>query len=264
MYARRRRTIITLLFLIAGLLVAVDLVRGNSPGGDQLGAPAAATRPSSASAAPSPTPSLSSSAKPSPTAPPTVLQDGPGTYRIVAGTGEVAGQSGTLLRYRVAVEDGITNVDPAGFAAAAEKTLGDPRSWIAGGDIRLQRVGPDAAYDFTLYLATPKTVDALCAPLLTDGYTSCRNGNSVAINLARWLLGVPNYGASMEVYREYAINHEVGHRLGHGHELCTGNGKLAPVMEQQTLGLHGCVANAWPYVEGKRYSGPPGAYGGNT
>jgi hypothetical protein len=31
-------------------------------------------------------------------------------------------------------------------------------------------------------------------------------------------------------------------------------------MLQQTFGLHGCVANAWPFVNGRRYRGPAGAY----
>jgi hypothetical protein len=72
---------------------------------------------------------------------------------------------------------------------------------------------------------------------------------------ARWL--TPDYGAPLEVYRAYAINHEVGHQLGHGHEACMAAGQLAPVMQQQTYGLKGCVANPWPFVNGQRYTGLP-------
>lgn len=183
---------------------------------------------------------------------------GTGNFRFVPGTGPVLGGSGRLLRFRVAVEEGIAGVTPAAFAAEIVKVLGDPRSWIAG-DVRLQRVGRQTPADFTLYLATPKTRDRLC----WDGddlYTSCRRGKDVVINVARWALGVPDYGAGLAVYRGYVIDHEVGHVLGHGHELCPGPGRPAPVMEQQTLGLHGCTPNPWPYLDGRRYRGPPGAY----
>jgi hypothetical protein len=177
----------------------------------------------------------------------------------VAGNSLPAGRVGTLLRFRVAVENGITGLDPAEFAAAAVNSLSDPRSWTAGGTWRLQRVGPGQRYDFTIYLATPVTRDRLCGGGY-DRYTSCRDGDSVVINVARWAHGVPDYGASLAVYRQYVINHEVGHRLGYGHELCPAPGRPAPLMQQQTLGLHGCTANPWTYLDGRPHSGPPGEY----
>ena len=120
-------------------------------------------------------------------------------------------------------------------------------------------MGPGNTADFTVYLATPGTRDALCAGT-PDGYTSCRNGDRVVLNVARWAKGVPGFGAPLTTYRQYMINHEVGHRLGYGHERCPGRGEPAPVMQQQTLGMHGCVANPWPYLRGARWAGGSGAY----
>ncbi len=80
------------------------------------------------------------------------------------------------------------------------------------------------------------------------------------LNVDRWAHGVPDYGAPLSTYRQYMVNHETGHRLGNGHELCPGPGRPAPVMEQQTLGRHGCRANAWPYVDGRAYHGRSGVY----
>lgn len=173
------------------------------------------------------------------------------------------GTSGRLLHYRVAVETGVP-VSVAAFTTAVDTTLGDPRSWIASGDLRLQRVGKDEPSDFTVRLASPGTTQDLCAAAGLDifwrgePYSSCFDNHDSVLNLNRWFHGIPDYGASLTVYRQYAINHEVGHALGHGHELCPAKGQPAPVMQQQTFDLQGCTANAWPYLHGKRYAGPPG------
>jgi hypothetical protein len=184
---------------------------------------------------------------------------GGGTWTYAGAAKSARNGGGKLWRYRVAAERDIKGIPVDGFAATVAETLNDPRGWTAGGTARLRRVGRDAASDFTIYLSTPDTRDDLCGAG-EDGYTSCRNGEKVVLNVARWTTGVPKYGAGLDVYRQYMVNHEVGHRLGNGHELCTGKGKPAPVMEQQTLGLHGCTANPWPYLDGRRYAGRSGAY----
>jgi hypothetical protein len=188
----------------------------------------------------------------------TVVDRGAGTFTPVGSQGAILGTAGALHRFRVEIENGI-NEDPDSFARAIDQTLGDPRSWIAGGQFRLQRVPGAAAAEFTIYLASPTTSEAMCARggLHTDKFTSCRLPGQVIINDARWLTAIADYGAPLEVYRAYALNHEVGHELGHGHEACLGAGQLAPVMQQQTYGLKGCVANPWPFVNGQRYAGPP-------
>jgi Protein of unknown function (DUF3152) len=181
------------------------------------------------------------------------------SYLVVPGSDPVIGTAGRLMRFHVAIERDITGLDPATFVAFVSQTYADPRGWTAGGRFRFQRVGPDRPADFTLYLVTPATRGRLCRNP-ADRYTSCRNGASVVLNVDRWAHGVPDYGASLTTYRQYMVNHETGHRLGNGHELCPGPGRPAPVMEQQTLGRHGCLANAWPYVDGRAYHGRSGAY----
>jgi hypothetical protein len=172
----------------------------------------------------------------------------------------VAGDAGTLLQYDVAVENGL-GLDAAEFGAFVSRTLADSRSWTAGGAWRFEQVAEGAGADFTVYLASPEQRAALCGSQNTT--VSCRNGDNVVINSARWITGVGHWDGTLETYRQYAVNHEVGHRLGHGHEVCPEDGALSPVMAQQTYQLAGCVGNAWPFPDGSKYvSGPVGDYNG--
>ncbi|WP_432835182.1 DUF3152 domain-containing protein [Dactylosporangium sp. CA-092794] len=183
---------------------------------------------------------------------------GNGAFDYATTGGERVGTAGHLVHYVVATEQG-TGIDPALFAEAVQRTLGDPRSWIAGGRFSFQRVPWGAASELTVHLATPSTTDTMCTRrgVRTRGEVSCRGGRDVIINLKRWLLGVAWYPSVAE-YRDMVVNHEVGHFLGNGHAVCPRPGAPAPVMARQSFGLEGCVANAWPYPDGKTFvTGPP-------
>ncbi|BCJ64637.1 hypothetical protein GCM10009779_42150 [Polymorphospora rubra] len=281
-WQRRRRFFVLLIVLAAAILIGVDLARnGDRPraehaaaarDGIAVGPPAVPTPtadPDTVATAPATaSPGPATGAATTPSVQPTTTPDqplagsgypttGPGTFGYATDEGAVLGTAGTLRRFRIAVEHGMAQ-EPAVFAAAADSILGDPRSWIASGQLRLQHVPRTAAADFTLYLATPATSERMCAAggLRTEGYTSCRLPGQVIINVARWQEAVPDYGAPLDTYRAYVINHEVGHELGYGHEACPSAGSPAPVMQQQTYGLEECLANAWPYLDGRRYVGP--------
>ncbi|MEU4479668.1 DUF3152 domain-containing protein [Micromonospora sp. NPDC023966] len=216
------------------------------------------------SAPPSPDPAPSIPVAPVLRLPGPVPAHGRGSFGYDDRAGGVLGRAGVLRRFRVAVEDG-SGEDVRAFGDAVQRALAGPGSWVDGGRLRLQRVGPGSRSDFTIYLATRDTAGRLCRAGGIDirvggvPYTSCRVTGKVVINLDRWRTSAPHLVAAklpLDTYRLYVINHEVGHQLGHHHEACPGTGRAAPVMQQQTLFLNGCRANPWPYVGGRRYTGP--------
>jgi len=192
---------------------------------------------------------------PSPSTTP-LPQSGPGTFVTAPGGSEPVGK-GTPLRYRVEVENGIT-LSPEDTAEQVERTLADPRGWTADGRSAFQRVSSGPT-DFVVRLATPATVDKICAEggLDTGGKVNCSVNHNVMVNLRRWVLATEFYSKDVVGYRSLIINHEVGHFLGHGHVTCPGEGQPAPAMMQQIKGLLGCVPNVWPYdSDGRLLTGP--------
>ncbi len=176
-----------------------------------------------------------------------VPQTGGGDLLVVPG-GAPAPASARVRTLRVEVERDLVDaglLDPAAFAGFALAVLNDPRGWGAGGSTSFERTDGDA--EFRLVLATPDTSAALCRPLRTMGTLSCRNGDAAVLTWYRWVEAIADYGEDRTGYRQYVVNHEVGHLLGHGHEPNPGPGRLAPVMVQQTKGLHGALPNPWPH-----------------
>lgn len=259
LWRRRRRAIVLALLLVMFGVATVKVVRTMTDTGDARAADSLTSHVAGDSPTESPSVSPSPSDSPSPSPSPSVVDKGTGTWTYAKKPAESTkfGDKGTTMTYNVAVEGGI-HAEVADFAEIVADTLADERGWTAGDDWRFKPIGKSGTADFTVYLASPKTREKLCGA--EDTYTSCRNGDAVVINLERWLLGVPHWKDGLDSYRQYVVNHEVGHRLGEGHVKCPKKGKLSPVMAQQTIELRGCKPNAWPYPDGKYITGPPGEY----
>jgi len=174
---------------------------------------------------------------------PEVVETGAGTFGVVPGIDPGPG-TGAVRTVRVEVEDGLL-VDGPAFAATVMATLNDPRGWGADGSLSFARTDGDA--ELRVLLASPTTVDDLCAPLETEGQVSCGTRGRAVLNVRRWVLATQEYGVDKTGYRQYLVNHEVGHLLGHGHETCRGAGQPAPLMQQQSYRAAPCVPSSWPY-----------------
>lgn len=164
-------------------------------------------------------------------------------------TADASGLPRWDLTYRVVADGDVGDLDA--FAVQAYQALNDPLGWPRAG-VTFTQVSTDTAADFNLILAEANRLpnyDAGCS----NEY-SCRVGDDVIINVDRWKGGTEQWlgaGGTLQRYRRMAINHEVGHRLGHldNEPSCAGEGQPAPVMQQQSKGLNGCLPNEWPVDE---------------
>lgn len=133
------------------------------------------------------------------------------------------------------------------FETIVYTALNDPEGWPRAGATFVP--GSDGACDMTLILASPDQMTTFSEEC-SEEY-SCRVGDSVVINVTRWNGATDEWlaaGGTVDRYRVMVVNHEVGHRLGHfdNETVCGGEGQPAPLMQQQSMGLQGCVPNEWP------------------
>jgi hypothetical protein len=198
---------------------------------------------------------------------PPYTKRGAGTFRILKGHSKPVG-TGQRLRYSIDVEKGLSGIDLDEYARTVQAVLSDPRSW-AGHGVSVQRVD-SGRIDFHVTLVSSYTVRDMCgyeikvetSCYLRAGANSLARVNRVVINNSRWVRGAAAYIGDLGAYREYVINHEVGHALGHQHAHACLPGGQAPAMMEQTVGLMSaathklCEANPWPYPRGAK--GAPG------
>lgn len=195
---------------------------------------------------------------------------GAGTWHSVPGTTNQVGQ-GTerVFTYTVEVEDGVDTVGFGGdesFGRLVDQTLGNPKSWTNDPRFAFRRIDQGEP-DFRISLTSQMSIREAC------GYdiqleVSCYNPGigRVVLNEPRWVRGAIAYQGDIGSYRQYQINHEVGHAIGYQqHQPCETDGGLAPVMMQQTFGTANndiarldpegvvpmdgktCRFNPWPY-----------------
>ncbi|ORB54319.1 DUF3152 domain-containing protein [Mycobacterium persicum] len=204
-------------------------------------------------------------------------EGGEKSWRVVPGTRPQVGQgTARVFKYTVEIENGLDPTMYGGdnaFAQMIDQTLANPKGWTHDPQFAFVRIdGTDKAKpDFRISLVSPLTVREGC------GYefrleTSCYNPSfgadrqaRVFINEARWVRGAVPFEGDVGSYRQYVINHEVGHAIGYlRHEPCDKQGGLAPVMMQQTFSTSDddaakfdpewvkadgktCRFNPWPY-----------------
>lgn len=241
---------------MTGRVVVVALVvltAAACTGGEARVAPAPSTTDPATSSTTMPTSTVSASTVPASTVPTstvpasTVPPSTAPTTSVPAGPPELLIEGSPMIRFSVAVGDGIDDLTRDDLARFVVDTLADERSWIGrGAGFELL----DEGGLFTFIVALPDDVDEMCAPLQTVGRFSCARNGWIAINSLRWFGATEDWPGDLVTYRRYLVNHEVGHYIhGPAHDSCPGPGEPAPIMMQQTKGLDGCEPNGWVVVE---------------
>lgn len=141
------------------------------------------------------------------------------------------------VTYAVVVDPDV-DFPLADFTQDVAICLEDPDGWVSKG-YRFVRV--TSKPHVTIHLTSLNGLKkAGC-----DRTLSCAimGGREMWINEKRWRHGTKRSGQDLDGYRQYVISHEMGHILGRDHVKCPGKNIPAPVMIQQTIGLHGCSPN---------------------
>lgn len=160
--------------------------------------------------------------------------------------------------YTCEIDPEITSESPDSFREKIQSTLSDPRGWVKYGyNFVYVQSRPDKSV-LKIILVSGDKAKNKCGSRLGGFSCYSPDENNIYMNLNNWMGGSAST-LPLDRYRTYAINHEVGHRLGLGHpsetdcsnsEFCNANkGAPGSVMIQMTRGpdwVRPCVENEWP------------------
>jgi hypothetical protein len=194
------------------------------------------------------------------------------TWHIVPGVSPKVGEgTAKSFTYTVEIEDGVDTTAFGGdeaFGRMVSETLANPKSWTHNPQFAFTRIDSGQP-DFRVSLTSSMSVREGCGydiPLESSCFNPAYDHQPrVFVNEARWVRGAVPFQGDIGSYRQYLVNHEVGHAVGYQrHEPCGEDGALAPVMMQQTFSISNnddarfdpesvkpdgksCRFNPWPY-----------------
>ena len=198
------------------------------------------------------------------------------TWHVVPRATLKVGEGATkTFTYTVEVEDGLDTTTfggDDGFARMVSETLASPKSWTHDPEFAFIHIDSGQP-DFRVSLTSPMTVREGC------GYeialeASCYNPvyapdeqPRVFVNQARWVRGAMPFQGDVGSYRQYLLNHEIGHAIGYElHDGCGEDGGLAPLMMQQSFSTNNDDAAKFDpqsvTADGKTCRFNPGPYPG--
>lgn len=139
------------------------------------------------------------------------------------------------------------------FKNIVYKVLSDPEGWQSVDNIEFQFVEPEilekmkTKYKIPIRLSTNKTIVDKCGFSEMEKLSCCDMlTKEVWLNYYRWINGAKASKLSLDNYRSYMINHEVGHALGRLHAKCPCENCSAPIMMQHTITIGKCSPNHKP------------------
>lgn len=126
------------------------------------------------------------------------------------------------------------------------ETLNDPRGWSYYGYYFV----PSSKYDFLISKKSSREINSVTSSKelenLSVTFTGVFATTEVWINYENWTYVPKNFTGTRKEYRQYLLQHELGHVLGYGHVPMThGKTVYCPVMYQQTKGTLNCMPNPW-------------------
>ena len=148
------------------------------------------------------------------------------------------------------------------FIKKVQDVLADPKGWTQFG-YNFNIVGDPYKADIKIYLTCPDNMRQLSSESTNELNLCDMTNRIVYVHADRWLNRYTQFNKSdmsLDDYRTYVINHEVGHALGCEHlDMCLSDGK-SPVMKQQTPGQvdatgKTCTPNPYPTEEDKKLIG---------